>query len=367
MNIQFLSPEQVQRALVLNWTATLIAKAKGLSLRIPTALVGDTGCGKTDSVRAFYKTLNEKAVAQGKTTSLWSVRMSHVLPEDLGGYAAKDEEKKKLVHYMLDCLPFDCQDMGVIFLDEFDRAPIDNQNAALPLVYGDDFHGHSLSDNAYVCLALNGSSDSYTTPLSKALRTRVCSLFVSRNAAGGYDSYDKWAVENGIPDIVRYFHKYSGNMIESNDAYEELAVCTPRTLDMAGMITLAKEAIEAKGTLQVDDVYNACIAGVIGQGAAAQYLINEELVGANSPKVILDDPNNAAIPHYRNMQFIVDGCSQFIKHAGPADQPQLARNYITFAARITNDEWEKAMMDALAESYPQVVALPEYSRHMNRR
>ena len=52
-NIIYLSPDQAKRAIYLNWTATLIAGKMGLTLKVPTALVGDTGCGKTDAVRAF--------------------------------------------------------------------------------------------------------------------------------------------------------------------------------------------------------------------------------------------------------------------------------------------------------------------------
>jgi len=367
MNIQFLSPEQAQRALLLNWTATLIAKSMKLNIRIPTALIGDTGCGKTDAVRDFYATLREVAKRQNKDTHLWSVRMSHILPEDLGGYAAKDDTTKKLVHYMLDCLPFDSEDVGVIFFDEFDRAPMDNQNAALPALYGDEFHGHAISNNAYVVLAMNGQADNYTTPLSKAACTRVCSLFVSRNSADGYSSYERWAKKNNIPEVVQHFHKFNGNMIQSTEEYKELAVCTSRTLDMAGMILLAKNKIETEGRIKVDDVYNACIAGVIGQAAASQFLINEDMLKSTRPEEILNDPNNAAIPPYRSMQFLIEACLSFIRAAKDMDKGKYAVNGIIFASRIVNEEWRKALMDGLAEVYPKLITMPEYTRYANRR
>ena len=365
MNIQFLSPEQCQRALVLNWTATLIAKSMNLDLRIPTALVGDTGCGKTDAVRAFYKDLSSKAASVNKVTKLWSVRMSHILPEDLGGYAAKDETTKKLVHYMLDCLPFDCEDMGVIFLDEFDRAPTDNQNASMPLVYGDDFHGHSLSSNAYVVLALNGSADTYTTPLSQAIRTRVCSLFVSRNSGDGYASYEKWATANGIPEVVKMFHRVSGNLIASTNEFTELAVCTPRTLDMAGMITLARDQINKKGTLEIDDVYPACIAGVIGAQAAAQYIVNEQMLKDTNPEDVILHPDTAKIPSYAIINYLVQAVCNILQN--DSDRNNKAIGVLRYIKRIDNQEWARMFMDRIGDTVPSIVTNPEFQRHIARR
>ena len=61
--------------------ATEIAKSVGSTIRIPTALIGDTGCGKTDSVREFYQLIR----AAKSDAKLWSIRMGHILPGDLVG------------------------------------------------------------------------------------------------------------------------------------------------------------------------------------------------------------------------------------------------------------------------------------------
>ena len=74
-NIIYLSPDQAKRAIYLNWTATLIAGKMGLTLKVPTALVGDTGCGKTDAVRAFAKQLQDAASKNNTTSHLWTVPM----------------------------------------------------------------------------------------------------------------------------------------------------------------------------------------------------------------------------------------------------------------------------------------------------
>lgn len=366
MNIQFLTPEQVQRALVMNWQATLIANSLGLTIKVPTALVGGTGCGKTDAVRAFYKTLKAKGGTK-MDVKMWTIRMSHILPEDLGGYAAKDESKKRLVHYMLDCLPFDCADIGVIFCDEFDRASSENQNASMPLIYGDDFHGHSISPNAYVVLALNGSCDTYTTPLSSAIRTRVCSLFVSQGASGAYASYEKWANENGIPNVCKMFHKFNSNCIQTAEGYDELAECTNRTVDMAGMVALAKQKIDKDGLFETNDIYPACIAGCIGNAAAAHFLMVDEMCKATSPEDVVNDPMNAKIPEYRVLAFLVESVCQYIKNSGKDKQMGMAKNTMTYAARITNDEWKKMFYDRLADAFPSILTDTDFQRVANRR
>jgi hypothetical protein len=362
-NVMYLSPEQAKRAIYLNWMATLIAKQKGLTLKVPTALVGDTGCGKTDSVRAFAKQLSDAATRNETESHLWTVRMSHVLPEDLGGYAARDDAKGKLVHYMMDALPFDSEAAGVIFLDEFDRAPPENQNAALPLVYGDDFHGHRISDNAYVCIAMNGTADNYTTPLSQAIRTRVCSIFVSRDAADGAGSYDRWAAENGIPNVVRLFHRVSGNLIQSAQEFEELAVCTPRTLDMAGMVYEAKKVIEKQGRVKVDDVYHACIAGLIGMAAATQFMVNEQLAESVDVVKVVTEPDTALLPQTSIIAFAMDAVTGHIKTLPSSQHKQAALNACRYANRLTNKELVKMFIDRIAAAIPTVVATPEFIQY----
>jgi len=341
MDITVLSPNEAQNALLLNWMATEIAKEMGLHVRVPTALVGGVGCGKTDSVRSFAVRL--KGIDEG--AKLWNVRMSHILPEDLGGYAAKNEESKRLTYYMSESLPFDSDELGVIFLDEFDRASEQNQNAALPLVYGDEFHGHFISTNAYVVLALNGEADEYTTPLSNAARSRVCSIFVKRDLA----SYIDWATKNGIPDNVIQFHRDHGELFGGGCEFSELAICTSRTLDMAGMISLARDRL---GERISEKVYQACIYGVIGLHAGSKYLLAERLNKLIDFKGIFETPESVEMPAFENYQYIIGVVVNRCKN-----DHSLVGAVITWGKRITSREWQQHLKDELIRVLPDDVKL----------
>lgn len=345
-----LSPEQAQRAIRLNWMATEIAKSVGSSIRIPTALIGDTGCGKTDSVREFYQLIR----AAKSDAKLWSIRLGLRLPEDLGGYPTK--ENGKLVHLMLGELPFDCDDVGVIFLDEFDRAPMENQNAALPLVYGDEFHGHKISENAYVCLAMNGTADTYTTPLSHAAATRVCSIFVSRHADDGNKSYQEWAARNNIPMIARAYNEYHGSGIKSSVEYEEIAIATPRTVVMAAMISEARKKLDGK--MRTDDIYLACIAGVIGIVEASKFIALEELLDSVDVREILSNPMQADIVPESGYLFVIEMAIGAIK--GSDNPKQLSGNLLKYIARHHNGELRRIAGELLSKDYPSVVMNREW-------
>ena len=58
----FVSGDQIGRILLLNWRATEIAKGLQLDLKVPTALVGDTGCGKTTVVKILYGMPTEESL-----------------------------------------------------------------------------------------------------------------------------------------------------------------------------------------------------------------------------------------------------------------------------------------------------------------
>ncbi len=349
MTATVLSPEQAMRAIQLNWLATNIATKKGLNIRIPTALIGDTGCGKTDSVNNFYRDVLKAGRDDAKE---WIFRLGHRLPEDIGGMPTIEDGR--LVHKMLTELPFDCNDFGVIFLDEFDRAPIENQNAALPIVYGDSFHGHRISPNAYVVLAMNGTADNYTTPLSQAAATRVCSIYVSRNANDGGDSYRNWAIKNGIPQIAIAFNQYHHSEIKSTMEFEEISVTVPRTVDMAAMISEAKKLCDEKGLMKTNDIYYACIAGVIGQVSATKFLALEEIINSIDVPALLNNPDGYKMIPTENWIYGIDMAISYIATLEKSLHRNMADKLIRYVVRQPNFEHRRIAADRIIEKYPTV-------------
>jgi len=359
----FVNPEQVERILLLCWKATRIAQKMGLSLRVPVALVGDTGCGKTESVRNFYKNLAHKLKKQKVDLNLYTMILSMVPPEDIGGIPTVSEKSDKIKHKVLDCLPFDSDEFCIIFQDELDRATPETQNAALQFMLGGTYHGHFLSPNAYTISALNGTSDIYTNPLSQAARTRVCSIFISRSADGGVKSYDNWARKAGIPQVCRTFNTQFGHLIQSTMEFEELAVCCTRTLDMCGLVTKAKQEVDASDQFETDDIYPAIIAGLIGIKAMPNYLSIEKALreGLDAEEVI-NNPEEADLLEDPSMIFyLIQAVTGLLKDKYESDKKKV-RAAATYGRRHDNDEWVEIWMTSLLKEFDFFAEDPVYTR-----
>lgn len=341
--VYLINPEQAQRAIALCWKA-----------KVPVALIGGVGCGKTTAVREFVDKLNN---GRGKSYKLWTCILSYLEASDIGGIPVPQRGKDTVKFHMPDFLPFDNEETGIVFGDEFDRATPEVQNAFLQVLLGGEFHGHKLSDNAYVVLAMNGSSDMYTTPLSRAARTRLCSLFVSRHAGGAGESYQQWAERNGIDDLTRAFAKFREDLFERDVDFEELAQCTPRTVDMAGRLMEAAAQVKFK----TDDVLPAVIAGMIGRRAATEYLaIKRLLEEAPSPEEIVKDPKGAMIPD--NPSVIHAMASALLNHC---DNRRKATKAVQYAVRL-RPEWAAMMLKGLSKKEPTVVSTQEFCDWKNK-
>jgi len=332
--VQFLNIAQVRRALALLWRAN-----------VPTALIGGVGCGKTTAVEEFVAALN----TNGFSWELWTLPLAYMDPTDIGGIPTPESER---VRYLLPpFLPFDPNQKGVIFGDEFDRATSEVQNAFLQVLLGRKIHGVPLSPNAYVVLAMNGESDMFTTPLSYAARTRICSLFVSSNADGSLDSYEDWAMQNGISPLMMGFARFRPDLLRPFEEFEELAIATPRTRDMADRILTAAAQVQ----FPTEDILLPCLAGVVGKATALEILAYRELFDkAPKPQEVLKNPTTAPIPE--RLDIVYSLCSALLRHVATREQ---AGRLVPYAVRLP-DELCAFTLRMLAKAIPDAVTLPEY-------
>ena len=250
-NISFINHDQLNRCLLLLWMAD-----------IPACIIGGVGCGKTTAVEDLVKRLNGKEEFKAGF-NLWKLFLGLIDATEVGGVPFRGEDGT-LRYAPPSTLPYNSEENGIIFGDEYDRAPPDVQNAFNQILLGREIHGNAISKNAYVVLAMNGDSDRYTTPLSEAARNRVCTLFLSSHASGNLEQWDAWAKQNNINKTVRAFAHCRTDLIEKHETFTELALITPRSRDMAGRILDAAE----KAQFKTEDVLVPCLNGVIGSGAA---------------------------------------------------------------------------------------------------
>lgn len=334
-SVETINPEQAQRALALLWRAG-----------VPAALIGGVGCGKTTAVREFVNKLNKGKVP----FKLWTCILSYMEASDIGGIPVPDQKSGKVKYLTPEFLPFDTDDAGVIFGDEFDRATPEVQNAFLQVLLGGEFHGHKMSPKAYCVLAMNGESDIYTTPLSRAARTRVCSLFLSRHASGCNESYAKWASNNGVNEVVQTFARFRTDLYEQDEEFTEIAQCVGRTADMAGRVLDAVKKVSFPTT----DILLPCLAGLVGKKAALELMATQKLVDEGCPTLedIVKDPTGTKVPE--NMSVIYTLIRSAVR-SHTAENKKEVRALATYAARIP-DEWAAVLMNQLMEKSPSACA-----------
>lgn len=289
---------------------------------IPLAVIGPTGCGKTDSVKQFAKRLGAKLVIR---------ILSYADRADIGGIPVPQGDRAKFL--IPEGIPLSSDKPSkqpiVLFLDEFDRAPADVQNAALQLLLGGDLNGHRLADNVLVVLAMNGVSDLYTTPLSEAARTRICTVFMESQ----WDHWDDWAHDNDVHPAVRALAKYKRDTLERQFEFHELAVPTPRTLVLVSqMLKLSKEM-----DFETDDILLPAAAGLIGQKAAMETIaLYSRMDGLPTPEDCLNKPTLTMVPKDPIDQWLVAGAVAGLVQAKKAGDPfpNLVKG-VTYICRIS--------------------------------
>lgn len=356
-----LTPEQVNRCIMLTWRAHNRArKMLGDDLAIPIAIIGGTGVGKTSSVKAFHTKIDSHFQKKGKSVRWCKLMLSLYEAPDVGGYAIPNVKEGKAEHLMQSHIPFDTEDHAIVFADEFDRAQPDVQNAYLQILLGGDFHGHRLSPNAYNILAMNGTSDIYTTPLCEAAKTRVCSVFVGGRNEDSIESYDNWAQSKGMSDFIRTFNRYIP-LNRPDPVYEELASDTQRTRDMASIVSMERAAVDDAESFRTDDIYMPVIAGLIGMTAAAQYLEMEKIIkkGGVMPEDIFTSPAEAEVPdHIHYIYFLLEACLGQL-NADKTKAVKRAERMIIYAKRLRM-EWQLTWRYRIGKAVPTVCASNAY-------
>lgn len=343
--VHYLNMNQVKRAIALLYRA-----------KVPVCIIGGVGCGKTTVVEEFAAEMNK--ATEGKF-GFWPLTLAVMEREDVIGIPRNDD-KPVLSYKTPGCMPFNTKAHGVLLADEFDRAEVPTQNAFLRFLQGKDVNGNVLSENAYLALTMNGTSDVYTTALSKAAATRVCMIYASSRATGSLDAYDKWAADHGISPLMRGFARFRPDLVEVHEDFEELAHPTPRSRDLADRILAAADAVK----FETGDILPACIAGVIGRAAAAELMQYREIFRkCPTPDEVLRDPDAAKIPDENSLKHAI-GLS-VIRHVG-ADLEK-ADAAVRYIMRLGADRIDitRALMSELGTACPRVITNKKYQQWGN--
>ena len=199
---------------------------------------------------------------------------------------------------------------------------------------------------------MNGSSDMYTTPLSKAAVNRLCLLYI----AGDNASYDKWASENGISPERRAFDKFAGHdVLEVDEDFEDVSFATRRSLDFVDKVVTS---INKGFNFDTKDIMLPMMAGMIGVPASIQYKAFIDLYKeAETPDQILADVENARIDYEPSVLYAVTtGLIEYAK-----DDTDLCEKVYQYAMRLPA-EYKATILAMMSDKNPESCVCPSYAK-----
>ena len=223
-------------------------------------LWGPPGVGKSQAIRQIAKKIEKETKKQVCVTD---VRLLLFNPIDLRGIPTANEDKTLAVWLKPKIFQMDESEktVNILFLDEISAAPQSVQAAAYQITLDRVVGEHRLPDNCFVIAAGNRVTDkSVAYKMPKALANRLLHIEVE----GGFESWRKWAKDNGIHDLVTgYLATRHDQLFGFDPGSDDLAFATPRSWEMvSNLLNNVNEDPE--------QIY-PLIEGLIGCGQAMEF------------------------------------------------------------------------------------------------
>jgi hypothetical protein len=212
------------------------------------------------------------------------------------------------------------------------------------------------------CNAESESVQGYTVPLSDALATRVCWIYVDPDCPASEAAFQQWAERNNVHPLVRAFSKFCpadpfeahGNdpssTPEAATSYVERAQRCRRTLDLCGSIIAAS----AQATFETSDLIVPLCAGLIGRSAAAKlgaYIAAWDK--CPTLEQVIAAPLNCRVPKQAQFQYAVALCV-----AGGVASAH-ARRALVYLARLEKEVGTYAAR-AVSLRFPDIIRTREW-------
>jgi hypothetical protein len=357
-------------------TAPQIAKTYGLGVikqaiavcihcKRPAIIWGGVGVGKSSLVALLASELE---------IDLWDLRLSDKEPSDLGGipFPVKGEDGSHRVTYLTNSLiPFlgtrlpngetvGEDYVGILFIDEMDRADKSVENVALQLLLDRQVNGHRLPAGVSVIAAGNGMSDNGTSVISDAAATRLVHFYVDTQSAEALDSWLDWAQANGIDPALRGFAKYRQPIFAGSDtSFIELQKPTPRTSTWAAELARTCEALPFGHRVLEPLVY-----GAVGQLAGREMIAFFKLFqSCPTLEQIVANPKQVMVPTGTDAFGLLFALGQHLINAntreGQEDDTTRTAAFATYANRWPEEQTAHFFKSA-SRTLTSIVHTPEY-------
>ena len=333
---------------------------RGLPVKsFPSVMLwGAPGVGKSQAVRQIAAKIESNT---GKKVNVTDVRLLLFNPIDLRGIPTANEDKTLAVWLKPKIFQMDegSDTVNILFLDEISAAPQSVQAAAYQITLDRVVGEHRLPDNCIVIAAGNRVTDkSVAFKMPKALANRLMHFEIE----GSFDSWKKWAVENGINEKVVGFLSFRQNMLMDFDASaDDLAFPTPRSWEMVSNVLNTVSS-------DIGEVYQL-VAGLVGAGAAIEFRTWEK-VYETMPKV--EDIFNGTcenVPSGTDTLYALASSMTAYARSHKEDLDGIA-NSIRYSEKFPPDFAVMLLKDYMyiEEGFKEMLLkIPEFAHWMNKR
>jgi hypothetical protein len=255
---------------------------------------GSPGIGKSAIIKGIAKDFSLKVI---------DMRLSQCDPTDMNGFPRIDgihATYAPMDTFPLESTPLPKGKEGwLLFLDEFNSAPLSVQAAAYKLVLDKEVGQYRMHPNVVVVCAGNLETDNaIVNTISTAMQSRVVHIELHSN----HEQWDAWAAKADIHHFIRDYIKYKPETINNFDPeHTDNTFACERTWEFAsnlikqwgGIIPVAKVAL---------------LSGTIGKGIANEFFQYTK-VYKDLPTVaqIAANPKNTKVPQDPGTLYAVTG------------------------------------------------------------
>ena len=231
---------QVERLL-----RTMVTK----KVRVPLALIGESGIGKSAIV---------KQVARDAQVGCIDLRLATQEPGDLIGIPRSKDGTERTVWYKPNWWPNEGT-RGILFLDELNRAPVEVRQAVFQLLTEWRLHEHTLPEGWVIAVAMNpeGKAGYQVEVLDPAMINRMWQIPVEHSV----DEWLAWATGAELDKSIIGFISSNKEMLHK--VSEDGPFPSPRSWHNVSKIL---QNIELDET-----TFTEAVAGLVGPTASASF------------------------------------------------------------------------------------------------
>lgn len=308
----------------------------------PVFLWGPPGVGKSESVR---ETAAEKGI------DIIDIRLGQMEVVDARGIPYKWEPTKvekgdkslAVTKWAIpEFFPQDPKARIIIFFDELSTADPAIQVVAYQLLQERRCGAYKLPPHVYVCAAGNGAGQyAISNSISSALANRMLHLDVEPDP----DTWCKWAVAHDIaPDVIGFIRVSPDMLFVLEEGESERGWPSPRSWANVSNILSYGFA---------DDELFACIEGLVGEAAAAQFLaFHKHSKGIGDIRAIMLDPTAKwKLPDKKDMLYAVaTNLAYWVRRGGETvgESEKLIDGFFRIGLQLPATFATVAMVDAMS-------------------